>query len=92
MRLRTSYYSKLQEYRLRDLARKSGRTQASLLREALADLLDKYHARRTRAVDWPRRDRRQSAMSTRCGETVQVRSGARGRTRGDRGTSRCARR
>ena len=42
MTLKSNYYPKAQLARLAALADRLGKTEASLLREALADLLDKY--------------------------------------------------
>ncbi|MER3461590.1 MAG: GGDEF domain-containing protein, partial [Armatimonadota bacterium] len=42
MVLKSNYYPKNQLARLATLSERLGRTEAALLREALADLLDKY--------------------------------------------------
>ncbi|MEE9199438.1 MAG: GGDEF domain-containing protein [Dehalococcoidia bacterium] len=53
MYLKTSYFAQTQLDQLSELADELSRSEASLLREALDDLLWKYYSRRVRTVDTP---------------------------------------
>ena len=57
MYLKTSYFAQTQLDQLSELADDLSRSEASMLREALDDLLWKYYSRRVRPVGGPKEGR-----------------------------------